>query len=458
MAIAGLACAPALGQDVPGWRMTWSDEFNGSTLDPTKWRAEDAALVKNNEQQYYSPANVSLVNGELVIRAERRFQGGRPFTSGLVESINRFSQAFGRFEARMKLPRTQGLWPAFWMLQQAGGWPPEIDIMELLGHQPTTVYMSNHWGVWPNNAWRTTSFTGPDFTQTYNTFAVEWWPDRLDFFVNGFRRATHVQNVPQTPFYIILNTAVGGLWPGNPDTTTVFPQFMNVDWVRVYQPILQNASFESLGPGVNAPMFGWNAWGNSSLDPGVGRTGGNSVKIFGNFSGGFNSSGVFQEINATPGRRYRASASWLTPGNDRILSPNFAAINIEWRNAAGSMISFVSTTGITSTSALNTWLDSEVRGIAPAGTTRARVVAIFLQNNNAGGSVRVDDIDLREVFCPADFNADWQVDQGDFVQFAAAYNDFLCDASCPEDLNGDSVVDNTDFVIFAQAYSEFLCP
>lgn len=219
------------------WRLVWSDEFNDSKLDESKWRAEEAALVKNNERQYYAADHVVFRDGKAVIRSTDEARGGRPYTSGLIESRGRFAQAFGRFEARMKLPRTQGIWPAFWMLPEDGRWPPEIDIMEVLGHQPTKTYMSNHWGKWPNNKHETSSFEGPDFSAGFHTYACEWFPDRIDFYVDGVKHATHKDGVPQDPFYIIFNTAVGGDWPGFPDDTTVFPQAFEIDWVRVYEPI-----------------------------------------------------------------------------------------------------------------------------------------------------------------------------------------------------------------------------
>ena len=173
--VAGLA-ACAWGQTAPtnGWQLVWADEFEGTSLNTTKWTATNAPGNTNNELQYYSPQNVTVSGGELVLKAEQRSLGGRNYVSGLVKTIGKFSQQYGRFEGRMRLPKTQGIWPAFWMLPATGAWPPEIDIMELLGHQPNTVYMTNHWGVWPNNANWSTPFTGPDFSAGYHTFAVEW--------------------------------------------------------------------------------------------------------------------------------------------------------------------------------------------------------------------------------------------------------------------------------------------
>ena len=220
----------------PGWVLTWSDEFDGPALDGTRWRVEHAALTKNNELQYYLPDEVYLEDGCLVLRSREREHGGRRYTSGLVDTQNRFSQAFGRFEVRAKLPKGRGIWPAHWMLpDDHPAWPPEIDIMELLGHEPDTVHLTQHWGTWPNNASHGVPFVGPDFSEGFHVFTVEWSPDRIDWFVDGELRHSSTESVPRIPFYLILNTAVGGDWPGNPDATTTFPQHHLIDYVRVYR-------------------------------------------------------------------------------------------------------------------------------------------------------------------------------------------------------------------------------
>ncbi len=236
----GLAAAQAPTHsaitDKSKWELVWSDEFDGTAVDTSKWYLTDAAVVKNNEKQYYSPANVSVGDGMLTILAEKKAQGGREYTSGHLDTKDKFAMAFGRWECRAKLPKTKGVWPAIWMLRQAGGWPPEIDIMEMLGHDPKTVYGSTHYGKLPNNQHTTEKFTGPDFSEDFHEFACEWYPDRVEFFVDGQKYSTQTKSVPFEPFYFILNVAVGGDWPGFPDNTTVLPQKMLVDWVRVFRP------------------------------------------------------------------------------------------------------------------------------------------------------------------------------------------------------------------------------
>jgi len=228
---------------IPGWYLIWHDEFEGNTLDPFKWRVEDAALIKNNELQYYTPEDVYVHDGVLTLRSQKRQMGGRHYTSGLVETKGKFAQAYGRFEVRAKLPGTRGMWPAHWMMPAAGGWPPEIDIMELVGHRPNSVIMSNHYGTWPHNRHEGTRYTGPDFTKGFHTFAIEWEPEEIRWYVDGVQRFSTRKNIPQEPFYIILNTAVGGNLPGNPDKTTVFPQYHDIDYVRVYAKEIKGTYF-----------------------------------------------------------------------------------------------------------------------------------------------------------------------------------------------------------------------
>ena len=227
------------------WQLIWGDEFDGTALDTTRWRIEDLHLIKNAELQYYAPDEVYIENGCLVLRSRQRSYSGYDnagdwrhfdYTSGLVETRDRFATAYGRIEVRARLPATRGLWPAHWLLPDSRRWPPEIDIMELLGHEPTRVYMTHHWGQWPDVQRAGNSYSGLDFSQGFHTFAIEWSPARIDWYIDGMLRFSSVQDIPREPFYIILNTAVGGDWPGNPDASSVFPQYHRIDYVRAYMP------------------------------------------------------------------------------------------------------------------------------------------------------------------------------------------------------------------------------
>jgi beta-glucanase (GH16 family) len=218
-----------------GWVLAWNDEFDGPAIDTDKWRVEYAAVVKNEELQFYIDDEVYIEDGCLVLRSREREFGGREYTSGLVDTQHRFAQVFGRFEVRAQLPTGQGVWPAHWMLpEDHPAWPPEIDIMEALGHEPNVVHLTHHWGTWPNNASRGVAHQGPDFSDGFHTFAIEWSPKRIDWFIDDALAFTSTADIPQIPFYVILNTAIGGHWPGHPDETPTFPQHHRIDYVRVY--------------------------------------------------------------------------------------------------------------------------------------------------------------------------------------------------------------------------------
>ncbi|OQW96640.1 MAG: hypothetical protein BWK77_04070 [Verrucomicrobia bacterium A1] len=251
LAISGLTLLAVISSGIrvaaepaqPGWVLVWQDEFDGPAVDTTKWRVEDAALVKNNERQYYAPDEVYIENGHLVLRSRKRTQGDREYTSGLVETKGKFAQAFGRFEIRAKLPRSQGIWPAHWLLPEDGSWPPEIDIMECVGSQPDLVTMSLHMGEWPALESQSGDFIGPDFSQDFHVFALEWAPGELRWTVDDVERFFTTDNVPQVPMYLILNTAVGGDMPGEPDETTALPQVHQIDYVRIYAKDVPGAFF-----------------------------------------------------------------------------------------------------------------------------------------------------------------------------------------------------------------------
>lgn len=227
------------------WTLVWSDDFSNPTLDGTKWDVENDHPIKNNELEYYAPDEVYVQSDNLVLRSRQRTYSGYDtngnwgtwnYTSGLVRSINRFATAYGKIEIRAKAPSTKGIWPAHWMLPDSGAWPPEIDIMELKGSQPSTIYMTHHFGAWPNVQNHGGTYTGPNYALDYHTYAVEWSPTRIDWKIDGVVRFSSTDNIPKEPFYIILNTAVGGDFDGNPNGSTVFPQYHMIDYVRVYMP------------------------------------------------------------------------------------------------------------------------------------------------------------------------------------------------------------------------------
>jgi beta-glucanase (GH16 family) len=242
------------------WVLTWSDEFNGangSGPDPARWVMETGGNGwGNNELEYYTTRsqNVRQENGNLVITALKETYSGsdgvtRNYTSARLKTAGLLSQAYGRFEARIKIPAGQGMWPAFWMLGQdinTVGWPTcgEIDIMENVGFEPTKVHGSAHGPGYSGSHGLTGVYTLPagNFSDDFHLFAVEWEPNAVRFYVDGNLYETRTPAdlpagtrwVYDHPFFVLLNVAVGGDWPGPPDGTTVFPQAMLVDYVRVY--------------------------------------------------------------------------------------------------------------------------------------------------------------------------------------------------------------------------------
>lgn len=246
----------------PKWTLTWSDEFNapdGSRPDSTKWKFDiGSERWGNNELECYtdSATNSEIRGGNLVITARKEdapcAKGpAHGYTSARLKTEGIFAQKYGRFEARMKLPHGQGMWPAFWLLGdniETVGWPKcgEIDIMELIGKEPSSVYGSMHGPGYSGNEGYTGEFRFPGgvkFADDFHVFALEWGPDVARFYVDRELYATFtparlpagMKWVFDHPFFIILNVAVGGSWPGNPDATTQFPQQMLVDYVRVYK-------------------------------------------------------------------------------------------------------------------------------------------------------------------------------------------------------------------------------
>ena len=220
--------------EVPGWFLTWHDEFDGNELDLSKWTPDNRNLHKNNELQHYMPDDACVHDGLLTLRSQQREHEGQPYTSGLVDSRGKFYQAYGRFEARVKVPKGKGLWPAFWLLPEDASWPPEIDILEFLGHIPNVVHMTLHAPGPGGVITQHKDFFGPYFPKDFHTFAVEWEPEEMRFLVDGKVRTTYKEHIPDKPHFIILNTAVGGDWPGAPDDPKVFPAAFDVDYVRVW--------------------------------------------------------------------------------------------------------------------------------------------------------------------------------------------------------------------------------
>ncbi|WP_430183819.1 RICIN domain-containing protein [Paenibacillus lautus] len=233
----------------PNWNLVWSDEFNGTSLNRANWTPEigtGSGGWGNNELQYYTnrAQNVQVTGGNLVITAQKESYGGMNYTSARIKTQDLKSFTYGKVEARIKLPSGQGLWPAFWMLGSnisSVGWPKsgEIDIMERVNNNPY-VNGTVHWDAGGHADFGRVS-GNLDFSQ-FHVYSIEWDSKYIRWFVDGQQfNEFYIENGTgnteefQRPFFILLNLAVGGNWPGSPNNSTPFPSQMLVDYVRVYQ-------------------------------------------------------------------------------------------------------------------------------------------------------------------------------------------------------------------------------
>ena len=231
---------------LPGWTLVWHDEFDGSAVDLSKWSFEvNGDGGGNNELQYYTARtqNAYVKDGFLVIQALQENYLGKSYTSARMRTLNKGDWKYGRFDIRAQLPYGQGLWPAIWMLPTDwvyGGWPAsgEIDIMEELGQQTDVMYGTIHYAV--NGAHQQSGgsykLSQGTFAGSFHLFTLEWDTTAVRWYVDGALFYTTVRGTPfDQRFHLLLNVAVGGNWPGNPNSSTVFPQQMIVDYVRVYK-------------------------------------------------------------------------------------------------------------------------------------------------------------------------------------------------------------------------------
>ncbi|MBY8869423.1 MULTISPECIES: lectin [Streptomyces] len=253
---ASAAAAPAVAAV-----STFSDTFDGpagAAVDSGKWQLETGDNVNNHERQYYTSGTKNAAldgQGHLVITAKREnpanyqcWYGTCQYTSARLNTSGKFSAQYGHVEARMKIPRGQGMWPAFWMLgTDIGqvGWPNsgEIDVMENVGFEPSTVHGTIHGPGYSGSAGIGAPYSLPNgqaFADAFHTYAVDWAPDSITWSVDGnvYQRRTPADLGGKTwvfnkPFFLILNLAVGGYWPGDPDGSTSFPQQLVVDSVSV---------------------------------------------------------------------------------------------------------------------------------------------------------------------------------------------------------------------------------
>ncbi|MDE0451757.1 MAG: glycoside hydrolase family 16 protein [Gammaproteobacteria bacterium] len=286
---------PAVPPTPNGWNLVWSDEFDGSSLDASKWNiqtgdgtAEGIPGWGNNELQNYQAANVSVFSGNLIITARRENAGGLEYTSGRINTDGKLDIRYGRVEASIHAARGQGMWSAFWMLptdSAYGTWAAggEIDIMEVFSRDPTPFAQAAlHYGMaWPLNTFKYQKHMEVDPADGFHVYALEWDAQEIRWFVDGthyytVRNSTYWNYYLDTatnahvnggdsapfdqPFHLLLNLAVGGYLPGAP-TPDALPAELRVDYVRVYECTINTntgvgcASFaDSTGPTVTTPL------------------------------------------------------------------------------------------------------------------------------------------------------------------------------------------------------------
>lgn len=442
-----------------GWSLVWSDEFtqpDGSSPDSTKWICElGAGGWGNNELQYYTARtnNVRIESGRLVIEARPESYSGANYTSARLKTQGKVSWAYGRIEARIKIPRTQGIWPAFWMLGTnitSVGWPTcgEIDIMENIGREPTQVHGTIHGPGYSGGNGIGAAFSLPGnapFADDFHDYAIEWTTNQIKWFVDGQQYFTVTPaSLPggsawvfSQPEFVILNVAVGGNWPGYPDGTTVFPQRMTVDYVRVYafsnappttSGALINGKFET---GLLAPWIGksfccanlqggyitdtnglvWDPTLNGVNNQGIKNPafGQYACKVYGNYNGGPNSPGFYQDVDALPGSLWTAAIKARTQYTDHIRDTCQAVVEVSFLDAtSGVLVKYASQVFSTNTP-VNTWIDLAVtrqtfptigttnQMRAPPGTTRLRFEVTLSQTLYDWGSIYFDEAVLTEI-------------------------------------------------------------
>ncbi|MEQ8548831.1 MAG: glycoside hydrolase family 16 protein [Cyclobacteriaceae bacterium] len=237
-----------------GMKLIWQDEFSGTSLNTSNWNYETGTGNSgwgNNELQYYRQENTKVADGFLTIEAKREAFSGSAYTSSRLTTQNKFTVQYGRIDIRAQMPEGQGIWPALWMLGEnitTVGWPRcgEIDIMEMIGGgdgRDNTVHGTIHWdnnGDRANFGGSRKLLTG-NLSDRFHVYSIIWDANSIKWYIDDIQY--HIADISpaglsefRNKFFFIMNVAVGGNWPGSPNATTLFPQKMNVDYIRVFQP------------------------------------------------------------------------------------------------------------------------------------------------------------------------------------------------------------------------------
>jgi beta-glucanase (GH16 family) len=267
VALLGFAASPTYGDsliDGPkgitgNWSLLFNDDFNGSEINKDNWAtcywwsSEHCTNLQNKELQLYLPYNIEVSDGKLHLIARREIAAdveGRKFgfTSGIVTtshypkdlpSQNRFTFRYGHVEINAKIPSGKGLWPALWLLPENLKSRPEIDIVEVLGDTPNKLRMHFHYNDKKNGRYHKLGFEAAtiDLSKDWHVYGLRWEPNVIIWYLDGVEmwRYTDAINIPSEPMYLLMNLAVGGTWPGKPNSNTKFPSIFSIDYVRVWK-------------------------------------------------------------------------------------------------------------------------------------------------------------------------------------------------------------------------------
>ncbi len=500
LAVAALH-STASADDPPGWTQVWNDEFNGATLDQAKWRSWQPSTPGpyNNEQQEYLPSQVAVSGGNLVITATNQPYGNYSYRSGRVES--NFAKQYGRFEIRADLPGTKGTWPALWLLPDVDQYPwptqGEIDILENKGHQPNLTSSAFHFRD-PNppnqHQYVAAEHTAARFGQpvnyhtSFHTYAVEWDATKIRYFVDDVHWYTTYNSGQYSgsggttvsgflgnqtaPMQVVLNLAVGGDFLGGqqqPDGTSVWPQQLLVDYVRILErndaPIVfRNGDFET----NDGSIAHWSEFGNRVNTNNVSvhnesAMGAASLKLFGPFTGGTSTSGVSQGITVAAGDEVRAAAESYIRSQDDLAGNNSVIMRIEFYNEFGgrrNSSTFLNEATLTIANAASPndmWRPHELSAVAPAGAVEARLALVFQQQNNAGGAIHVDNVSLLNTSLnpAADADEDGDVDADDLSLWR---QHFGSETGPIADADADGDVDGADFLVWQRQLGQSVMP
>lgn len=400
---------------LPGWELTWQDEFEGDALDAEKWEVLTRKKNHNRELQYYLPEHVAVADGHLVITATDEPFDGKNYRSGRVFSW--FTQPYGRFEARAKVPTTKGIWPAIWMLPRGVKWPSggEIDIMEHKGSAPNRIGSAYHYATDRGNHTFQSGWHKPEpavnYPDGFHTYAVEWDPGQIRFFVDGVNHFTMKGlYVSEQPMGVLINTAVGGWYDGNPDETTVFPQTFHIDYVRIYRrtgPAAKVTPLETIDSGliVNGSFeMGTVPWVFEDKAQQVAHrvtskpvvlayeeNNGHAIRMLG-------PSRISQVVPAiTPGETYRLTAHVRVNADSPIREKQIKQhLTLEFLDAQGELIEGDANRVVSADAqtAEDQWIPISLTATAPGGAVAARVGLETLSPADEKGAIWIDAVSM----------------------------------------------------------------